>query len=96
MKGALQLVQLDEKGLAMSCRIAKLVESKSTTSPLHQVLTVFMKVVKFPLMSVWVWVLLKDPMVLMTLVRLLRASMADPEAMESTILPFPKGMHTFS
>ena len=54
VKGALQFVQLDEKGLAMFCRIAKLVASKSTTSPLHQVLTVAMKTVRFPVISAWV------------------------------------------
>ena len=33
---------------------------------------------------------------LMTDVKLLRAFIADPEATESIILPFPKDMHTFS
>ena len=40
--------------------------------------------------------MLKDPMVVISDVRLFKASIELPDAIESTILPLPNGMHTFS
>lgn len=49
-KGTLQLLQLEAAGLEMVERMAKLAVSRSVTYPLHQVLTLLMKVVMFPIM----------------------------------------------
>ena len=85
-----QLAQLDET--LKLVRVLKFVPSTSTTFPRHQVRIVPIMVVRLPESQPSYSVTLKEPIVPITEVRLLRESMAEPATRELMMLPSPKGM----